>query len=203
MRRLGQELGVEAMSLYTHVRNKDDLLDGMVEVVVARSRRRPGGDWKASLRGVLGARGVLLRHPWAPRVIATRAAPGPAMLRYFDTVIGILRGGGFSLDLTHHALHLLGSRVLGFTQDLFDDSAELTRRRRALAAQLARVPARRRDGPRSNPRRWPRRLRRRRRVPVRARRHPRRARASSPGGLILAALGVVPCLMSQEHKETT
>jgi AcrR family transcriptional regulator len=126
MRRLGQELGVEAMSLYTHVRSKDDLLDGMVEVVMGEVPARLEGDqWKPTLRrAVLDARQVLLRHPWAPAVIETRAAPGPATLRQYDAVMGILREGGFSLDLTHHAIHLMGSRLLGFTQDPFDDSAD-------------------------------------------------------------------------------
>jgi AcrR family transcriptional regulator len=128
MRRLGQELGVEAMSIYTHVRNKDDLLDGMVEVVVSEIPINPEGtDWKTSLRRmILAARGVLLRHPWAPRVIETRTEPGPAVTRYVNTVIGIFREGGFSVDLTHHALHILGSRMLGFNQDLFDDSEPLS-----------------------------------------------------------------------------
>ena len=126
MRRLGQELGIEAMSLYTHVRSKDDLLDGMVEVVISQIPvRRTRGDWRATLRRtVLGARAVMLRHPWAPRIIETRVAPGPAGLRYFDTIMGILREGGFSLDLTHHAIHLIGSRLFGFTQDLFDDTPD-------------------------------------------------------------------------------
>jgi AcrR family transcriptional regulator len=127
MRRLGQELGIEAMSLYTHVRNKEDLLDGMVDVVIGQvSTPRAGIDWKASLRRtILAARLVLLRHPWAPGIIETREAPGPAILRHYDTVMGILRGGGFSLELTHHALHMLGSRMLGFARDLFDDSSEI------------------------------------------------------------------------------
>jgi AcrR family transcriptional regulator len=126
MRRLGQELGVEAMSLYTHVRSKDDLLNGMVEVVMGEvPARLEGGQWKTTLRrAVLDARQVLLRHPWAPAVIETRAAPGPATLRQYDAVMGILRDGGFSLELTHHAIHLMGSRLLGFTQDPFDDSAD-------------------------------------------------------------------------------
>jgi len=139
MRRLGQELGIEAMSLYTHVRGKDDLLDGMVEVVMGQLPvRRKRGDWKTLLRrAVLSARAVMLRHPWAPAVIETRVAPGPAGLRHYDTVIGILREGGFSLELTHHALHLMGSRLLGFTQDLFDDSPELDgEAAAALATQL-------------------------------------------------------------------
>jgi AcrR family transcriptional regulator len=114
------------MSLYTHVSSKEDLLNGMVEVVVAEIPISPSeAAWKAALREtVLAARSVILRHPWSPQIIETRVAPGPVMLRYYDLVIGTLRRGGFSLDLTHHALHLLGSRMLGFTQDLFDDSAD-------------------------------------------------------------------------------
>jgi AcrR family transcriptional regulator len=127
MRRLGTELGIEAMSLYTHVRDKDDLLNGMVELVIGEIPiHRDGADWKAALRTtVLGARSVVLRHPWAPRIIETRSDPGPSGLRYYDGIMGILRGGGFSLKMTHHAIHLLGSRMLGFTQDLFDDSPDV------------------------------------------------------------------------------
>jgi AcrR family transcriptional regulator len=139
MRRLGQGLGVEAMSLYTHVRSKDDLLDGMVEVVMSQvSAVDSRGGWKPALRqAILGARGVLLRHPWTTGVIETRVAPGPSMLRQYDTVMGILRGGGFSLDLTHHAIHMLGSRLLGFTRELFDDSPTLdTETAQAMAQQL-------------------------------------------------------------------
>jgi AcrR family transcriptional regulator len=127
MRKLAQELGVEAMSLYNHVRNKDDLLDGVVDVVVGEIQLPPEtSEWKTSLRQtVLSARAALLRHPWAPRVIESRKNPSPATFQYFESVIGILRKGGFSVDLTHHALHVLGSRVLGFTQELFNDSDEL------------------------------------------------------------------------------
>jgi AcrR family transcriptional regulator len=127
MRKLGQDLGIEAMSLYTHVRNKDDLLDGMVDAIVREIPVAPAGaDWKASLRQtVMAARTVILRHPWAPPVIATRTEPGPVMLGYLDAVMGMLRDGGFSIGVTHHALHILGSRILGFTQDLYDDSPNL------------------------------------------------------------------------------
>jgi len=127
MRKLAQELGVEAMSLYNHVRNKEDVLDGAVDVVVGEIEVPPrSSEWKASLRQtVLSARAVLLRHPWAPRVIESRKNPSPATFQYFESVIAILRAGGFSVDLTHHALHVLGSRVLGFTQELFNDSDEL------------------------------------------------------------------------------
>jgi AcrR family transcriptional regulator len=127
MRRLAQELGVEAMSLYTHVRSKEDLLDGMADAVISEIPLSvDGADWKVSLRQtVLAARTVMLRHPWAPRTVETRAAPGPAALGYANAVMGILRTGGFTIAQVHHALHILGSRLLGFTQALFDDSGDL------------------------------------------------------------------------------
>ena len=127
MRKLAQELGVEAMSLYTHVRNKEDLLDGMVDAVIGQIPiSADGAGWKASLRQMaLAARSVILRHPWAARTIETRSAPGPAALRYINAVLGIFREGGFSIAQAHHGLHILGSRALGFTQDLFDDSGDL------------------------------------------------------------------------------
>jgi AcrR family transcriptional regulator len=125
MRKLGQELGVDAMSLYHHVRSKDDILDGIVDVIVGEiTLSSPGADWKAVLRRqVIAARRVMLRHPWAPGVIEARTEPGPATMRYMEAVLAILRDGGFALGLAHHAMHVLGSRVLGFNQDLFDDSA--------------------------------------------------------------------------------
>jgi AcrR family transcriptional regulator len=127
MRRLAQELGVEAMSLYTHVRNKDDLLDGMVDAVIGKiPTTAEGSDWKTALRQMaLAARGVVLTHPWAPRPIESRTTPGPAAMQYINTVLGVLRQGGFTVAQAHHALHILGSRLLGFTQALFDDSADL------------------------------------------------------------------------------
>jgi AcrR family transcriptional regulator len=127
MRRLAQELGVEAMSLYTHVRNKDDLLDGMVDAVIGEiPTGADGADWKTSLRRmVLAARAIVLTHPWVPGPIQSRTTPGPATMRYVNTVIGVLREGGFTIAQAHHALHILGSRLLGFTQDLFDDSGDL------------------------------------------------------------------------------
>ena len=130
MRKLAQELGVEAMSLYTHVRNKNDLLEGMADAVISQiplsTDGTDGTDWKTSLRQLsLAARSVMLHHPWAPRLVETQAAPGPAALHYVNAVLGILREGGFSIAQTHHALHILGSRLLGFTQALFDDSGDL------------------------------------------------------------------------------
>jgi AcrR family transcriptional regulator len=142
MRKLGQVLGVEAMSLYTHVRGKDDLLDGMIETVVAQlPGPADGPDWLTSLRAtILGSRAVLLRHPWAPRVIERQVAPRPAMLQYVNAVAGIMRTGGLSIELTHHAMHVLGSRILGFTQDLYSDSGDIPADPTAMARALAAFP---------------------------------------------------------------
>jgi len=142
MRNLGQELGIEAMSLYTHIRGKEDLLDGMIDVVVAEIPVDPAGpDWRTTLRRtILDARAVMLRHRWAARIIETRSTPGPATLAYMEAVAGVVRAGGFSVDLTHHAMHVLGSRVLGFNQDLYDDSGVPDpETAAAFAAQLAAV----------------------------------------------------------------
>jgi AcrR family transcriptional regulator len=132
MRKLGQRLGVEAMAMYRHVRDKEDLLDGLAEVVLGEIEPPPpGGDWKAGLRGqILAARSVMLRHPWAPRLLEDRGTSGPAALEHIERVLATLFAGGFSIDLAHHAMHVLGSRVFGFTQDLFDDSPRAARGRR-------------------------------------------------------------------------
>jgi AcrR family transcriptional regulator len=129
MRRLADELGVEAMSLYYHVENKEAILDGVVDAVVEEIGEAIGGfgvaseigDWKQALRErILTARQVMLRHPWAPGVIETRTAMSLPVVRYHEGILGIMREGGFSYDLAHHALHALGSRALGFSQELFE-----------------------------------------------------------------------------------
>jgi AcrR family transcriptional regulator len=129
MRRLAEELGAEAMSLYYHVANKEDVLDGMIDVVAREindvvdriEAPSTGPEWKTAVRRrILSARQVLLRHPWAPGLLETRAGTSQAILRYYDGLVGLLRHGGFSYDLTHHALHVLGSRALGFAQELFE-----------------------------------------------------------------------------------
>ena len=129
MRKVGQELGVEAMSLYNHVANKEEILDGMIDLILGEIEGALGGfavpsngaNWKAAMRHrILTAREVMLRHPWAPRLIESRTAMSPIMMRYADTLLGILREGGFSYDLGHHAMHVLGSRMLGFAQELFE-----------------------------------------------------------------------------------
>ncbi len=128
MRRLAQELDVEAMSLYHHVANKEAVLGGITEVVVDEAQAAVGAaelpaaadDWQAALRArILTARSVMLRHPWAPRVLETRSEMTPTVIAWFDQVLGVLVEGGFSFDLAHHAMHALGSRALGFTQELF------------------------------------------------------------------------------------
>lgn len=129
MRRLAEELGAEAMSLYYHVAKKEDVLDGIVDVVAqeindAVARLAPDADWKQAVRRrILAAREVFLRHRWAPELFETRSSTSLAVLRHYDTLVGLMRDGGFSYDLVHHALHALGSRALGFTQELFDPSA--------------------------------------------------------------------------------
>jgi AcrR family transcriptional regulator len=124
MRRLAQELGVVPMALYKHVANKDEMLDGMVDVVVGEiDPPLEDEDWKTTVRErVLSARRMLLHHPWASRVIESRADPTPTLIAYMDQMIGIFRAGGFSMDLTHHMMHAMGSRLLGFSQQLFDDT---------------------------------------------------------------------------------
>jgi len=135
MRRLAQELDVEAMSLYHHVANKEAVFDGVVEVVLAEIMEAvegvdapaPEDDWQAALRArILAAREVLLRHRWAPQVLGSRPDAGPAVIAYLDHVLAILRAGGFSFDLAHRALHVLGSRALGFTQELFQPDGART-----------------------------------------------------------------------------
>lgn len=124
MRKLGQELGVDAMALYRHIRGKDDLLDGLVEVIVGQIERpSPADDWKAALRAqAMAARAVMLQHPWARRVLEERGTGGPATLVHIETALATLHDGGLSIELAHHALHLVGSRLFGFTQDLFEES---------------------------------------------------------------------------------
>src|SRR5262245_29256001 len=118
MRRLADDLGVEAMSLYHHLPNKDAILDGLVELgfqEIADEVGEPGaldgpGSWQPALRArALGARRVHLRHRWLPGLLESRSAISPSMVRYVDGNVGVMRGGGFSYDLVHHALHALGS----------------------------------------------------------------------------------------------
>src|SRR3954451_7513479 len=145
MRKLGEVLGVEAMSLYNHVANKDQLLDGMVDLVFGEIDLPAGGaGWKTAMRErAQSARRALGRHPWAITLMSTRTSPGPATLRHHDAVIGTLRAGGFSVTLTAHAFSALDSYIYGFALqeailpfgDTEDETVEVAK------MMAARVPA--------------------------------------------------------------
>ena len=117
MRKLAQELAVEALSLYSYVTKKDDLLAGLVELVMREIALPSGGaDWKAALRtSAISAHDVLFRHPWACSLMMSPIRDSPARLRWMDSVLRCLREAGFSVELTHHAYHALDSHITGFT----------------------------------------------------------------------------------------
>ncbi|MCW2942998.1 MAG: transcriptional regulator, TetR family [Actinomycetia bacterium] len=116
MRSLAQELGVKPMSLYHHVANKDEILDGIVDLVFSEIELPSAdGDWRSEIhRRAISARRVLRCHPWAIGLMESRTTPGPATLRHHDAIIGTLRGAGFSVEMTAHAYALLDSYVYGF-----------------------------------------------------------------------------------------
>ena len=119
MRKLAKELGVEAMSLYNHVTNKDDVLGGILdaawgEIVVPTGE----ADWKTEIREIaVSAHEALLRHPWAPG-LRMRQNPGSARMRYGDSLLGCFRNAGFSKDLTYHGYHIIESYILGYTDQV-------------------------------------------------------------------------------------
>ena len=125
MRKLGVRLGVEAMSLYNHVANKDDLLDGMVDLVVSEIDLPSGAvDWKEAMRRrAISAQAVFARHPWASGLIDSRESSGPARLRYLDWVVGTLRRAGFTLEMAVRAFSLLDSYIYGFGRQQLNTSA--------------------------------------------------------------------------------
>ncbi|MDX3132298.1 TetR/AcrR family transcriptional regulator [Streptomyces europaeiscabiei] len=116
MRKLGEAVGVEAMSLYNHVANKEDLIDGMVDLVFGEvDVPTPGDGWRRAMRErAISMRLVLSRHRWAIGLMESRSTPGPATLRHHDAVLGCLRRGGFTLPLTAHAVSVLDSYIYGF-----------------------------------------------------------------------------------------
>ena len=126
MRELGLRLGFEAMSLYNHVANKDDILDGMVDLVVSEiDLPSDSVDWKEAMRRrAISAQSVFSRHPWASALIDSRESSGPARLRYFDWMIGTLRRAGFTLEMTAHALSVLDSYIYGFGRQQLNVSPE-------------------------------------------------------------------------------
>jgi AcrR family transcriptional regulator len=143
MRKLGEALGVEAMSLYNHVANKDELLDGIVDLVYGEIDLPSGeDDWKIAMRArAVSARLALSHHRWAIGLMASRTAPGPATLRHHDAVIGSLRDAGFSIELTAHAFSVLDGYICGFVlqeASLPVDSAGQTAE--VASAMLAQMP---------------------------------------------------------------
>ena len=126
MRKLAKELGVEAMSLYNHVANKGDLLDGMIDLVFGEIEApAAGGDWRAELRKrAISTREALLRHPWAVGEMEGRTNHGPSNLKVHDAVLGCLRGAGFSIEMTVHAMSVQDAYIYGFALQQTDMSSE-------------------------------------------------------------------------------
>lgn len=131
MRRLAKELGVEAMSLYHHVANKDDILDGMADMVFAEIELPSHDvDWRTAMyQRAASQRHALLRHPWAISILESRTSPGPATLRHHDAVLGRCRAEGFSVAMSAHAFSLIDSYIYGFvlqeiTLPFQDDNVE-------------------------------------------------------------------------------
>lgn len=127
MRQLAERLGVVPMALYKHVADKEDLLDGMVETLLAdlprptATRRR---EWRgAVVTSIAAMRRLHLAHPWLRRVLETRTLRTPAVLGHMEQLTSLFLTGGFSADLTHHLMHLLGNRIWGFSPELFNEFA--------------------------------------------------------------------------------
>jgi len=116
MRKLGQQLGFEAMSLYNHVANKDDLLDGMLDRVLAEMEPPQSDEGLAGIRkAAISAHNALKRHPWSAGLLMSPARVRPARLRFMDALLAALRNGGFSAETTYHAYHVIDAHIIGFT----------------------------------------------------------------------------------------
>jgi AcrR family transcriptional regulator len=116
IRSLAHELGVKPMSVYHYVANKDDIIDGIVDIVFSEIELpSPGGDLRTEMvRRATSARRVMRCHPWSIPLLQSRTSPGAATLRHHNAVIGTLRGAGFSVEMTAHAFALIDSYVFGF-----------------------------------------------------------------------------------------
>jgi AcrR family transcriptional regulator len=143
MRKLGEAVGVEAMSLYNHVPGKADLLDGLIDLVFSEIELPSGTDgWRTAMhKRAIAIRAALTRHPWAIGLMESRTSPGPATLHHHDAVLGCLRQAGFPVALAAHAYALLDSYIYGFALqeaslpfDTGDETAELAQ------AMLAQFP---------------------------------------------------------------
>ena len=116
IRSLAEKLGVKPMTLYHHVANKEEILDGMIDAVFGEiALPPPDAGWRSAIRErALSARQVLRRHPWAIALMDSRRSPGPATLRHHEAVIATLRRGGFPIEAVGHAYSLLDSYTYGF-----------------------------------------------------------------------------------------
>jgi AcrR family transcriptional regulator len=143
MRRLAQELGVQAMSLYNHFTNKDDLLDGMVDLVVGEIEVPDLTlDWKTAMRRrARSAYQVLLRHPWATMALMSRVNVGPAMLCYIDATLGCLMEAGFSDEIADHAWNAIDSHIYGFTLQELNFPIEATEYSKTAGQLIDQIPA--------------------------------------------------------------
>ncbi len=143
MRKLATTLKVEAMSLYNHVANKDELLDGMVDIVIGEiACPTNGGDWKAALRArAASALSVMMAHPWAPMLIVSRIVVGPNMLRYIDATLAILREAGFSWHDTDRAWNTMDNYIYGFALQQQNFPVNPEEYASAAAAYLPMLPA--------------------------------------------------------------
>jgi AcrR family transcriptional regulator len=143
MRKLAQVLGVQAMSLYNHVANKDDLLDGIVDRVVGEIEVPSfEADWKTAMRRrATSAHAVLLRHPWATMPLVSRVNVGPALLRYVDATLGCLVEAGFSFEMADHAWNAIDSHIYGFTLQELNFPFEAAEYSEAAKNGLSLIPA--------------------------------------------------------------
>ena len=142
MRKLAQELGVKAMSLYNHVANKDDMVDGMVDLVVGEIELPSlEVDWKTAMRQrANSAHTVLLRHPWATLALMSRVNVGPAMLRYVDATLACLVEAGFSYPMADYAWNALDSHIYGFTLQALNFPFEAEEYAAAAKDYVAMIP---------------------------------------------------------------
>jgi AcrR family transcriptional regulator len=143
MRKLAQELGVQAMSLYNHVANKNDILDGIVDIVASEIEVPDlGVDWKTAMhRRATSAHEVLLRHPWATMAIMSRVNVGPAMLRYVDATLGCLCEAGFSLEMADRVWNAIDSHIYGFTLQELNFPFEAAEYSEVAKTGLSLIPA--------------------------------------------------------------
>ncbi|WP_072622748.1 TetR/AcrR family transcriptional regulator [Spirulina major] len=142
MRKLAEALGVKAMSLYNHVANKDDILDGIIDRVIGEIDLPPRDtDWQTAMRHrACSAHRVLMRHPWAASEIMARVNVGPAMLRYIDATLGCLRAAGFSFELADQAWNAIDSHIYGFTLQALNFPFEAADYATAAEQYLAMIP---------------------------------------------------------------